>query len=259
MIALIVALGGVGYTAVKLPRNSVGLDQLRKSAVTESKLARGAVTSLKIKDKSVTGDDIDPAALAKVPTSATADRAKVADAVAGQQIANVAATVPFGGFARVIGGDGGLEVFATCSISGSLLLSAKSASENAQLRASVVSAQSMTRTSPRRGGDGLRRRRARDHDDRLSRGRRSRHDRGPRLRRADRNADLHGRRDAHAHLNDGRRVCAHRAVHSTAEVPSRPWKYPCRTGRHFVFPCDRDRLSPDRYAQLRLIAWPATS
>lgn len=142
MIALIVALGGVGYTAVKLPRNSVGRDQLRKSAVTESKLARGSVTSLKIKDKSVTGADIDPAAIPKVPTSATADRAKVADEVAGQQIANVAATVPLGGSARVIGGDGGLEVFAACSISGSLLLSARSASEHAQLRASVVSASS---------------------------------------------------------------------------------------------------------------------
>ena len=147
IIALIVALGGVGYTAVKIPRNSVGRDQLRKSAVTESKLAKGAVTSSKIKDSSIKGADIDPAALPKVPTSATADRAKVADEVAGQRVSNVAATVPLGGFARVVGGDGGLEVYATCSLSGSLLVSVKSASEHAQLRASVVSASTPPATA----------------------------------------------------------------------------------------------------------------
>jgi hypothetical protein len=147
IIALIVALGGVGYTAVKIPRNSVGRDQLRKSAVTESKLAKGAVTSSKIKDSSIKGADIDPAALPKVPTSATADRAKVADEVAGQRVSNVAATVPLGGFARVVGGDGGLEVWATCSLSGSLLVSVKSASEHAQLRASVVSASTPPATA----------------------------------------------------------------------------------------------------------------
>lgn len=142
IIALIVALGGVGYTAVKLPRNSVGREQLRTAAVSESKLARGAVTGAKIRDKSLTGADIDPAALAKVPTAVSADRAKVADELAGQHVGNVAATIPLGGFARVIGGDGGLEVYATCNTTGSLLLTAKSVTDHAQLRAGVVRGQS---------------------------------------------------------------------------------------------------------------------
>ena len=140
IIALLIALGGVGYTAVKLPRNSVGRAQLRSAAVTESKLARGAVTGAKVKDRSLTGVDIDPAALPKVPTSATADRAKLADEVAGQHVGGASATIPLGGFARVVGGDGGLEVIATCSTAGSLLLTARSASAHALLRASVVSA-----------------------------------------------------------------------------------------------------------------------
>src|SRR4051794_24780517 len=46
-IALFVALGGVGYAAIKLPRNSVGARQLRKNAVSSSK----------VKDKSLTASD----------------------------------------------------------------------------------------------------------------------------------------------------------------------------------------------------------
>lgn len=147
IIALVVALGGVGYTAVKLPKNSVGRDQLRRAAVSQSKLARGAVTGAKVKDGSLTGADIAPAALAKVPAALLADRAKVADEVAGQRVAGVASTIPLGGTARVVGGDPGLEVHATCSPSGSLLLIARSTTEHALLRASVVSASTPPATA----------------------------------------------------------------------------------------------------------------
>jgi hypothetical protein len=37
-LALVVALGGTGYAAVSLPRNSVGTDQLRAGAVTSPKV-----------------------------------------------------------------------------------------------------------------------------------------------------------------------------------------------------------------------------
>ena len=37
-LALVVALGGTGYAAVSLPRNSVGTDQLRAGAVTSAKV-----------------------------------------------------------------------------------------------------------------------------------------------------------------------------------------------------------------------------
>lgn len=38
-VALVVALGGVGYAATKLPKNSVGSKQLKKHAVTPSKVS----------------------------------------------------------------------------------------------------------------------------------------------------------------------------------------------------------------------------
>jgi hypothetical protein len=45
--ALIVALGGTSYAVVKLPRNSVGTRQIRKRAVTLSKINAGARKALR--------------------------------------------------------------------------------------------------------------------------------------------------------------------------------------------------------------------
>jgi hypothetical protein len=53
IIALIVALGGTGYAATKLPTNSVGSAQLAKGAVRNADLAGGAVTSSKVRDGSL--------------------------------------------------------------------------------------------------------------------------------------------------------------------------------------------------------------
>ena len=44
-VALIVALGGTSYAALKLPRNSVGNKQLRPSAVTSGKVRNGSLTA----------------------------------------------------------------------------------------------------------------------------------------------------------------------------------------------------------------------
>jgi hypothetical protein len=41
-IALFVALGGVGYAATSLPKNSVGTRQLKKAAVTPAKLSKAS-------------------------------------------------------------------------------------------------------------------------------------------------------------------------------------------------------------------------
>ncbi|MEA2421652.1 MAG: hypothetical protein QOF55_751 [Thermoleophilaceae bacterium] len=43
LIALFVALGGTGYAALKLPKNSVGSKQIKKNAVTSSKVANGSL------------------------------------------------------------------------------------------------------------------------------------------------------------------------------------------------------------------------
>ena len=69
MIALIVALGGTGYAAIKLPKNSVGTRQLKNNAVTGAK----------VKNKSLTGADINLGSLGKVPSATDADHAANAD------------------------------------------------------------------------------------------------------------------------------------------------------------------------------------
>jgi hypothetical protein len=75
LIALFVALGGTGYAAIKLPKNSVGSKQIKKNAVTAAKVKKNAVTGAKVKDDSLTGADVLEAALAKVPSAASADSA----------------------------------------------------------------------------------------------------------------------------------------------------------------------------------------
>ena len=54
VVALFVALGGTGYAAFSLPKNSVGSKQLKNNAVTTSKIKNGAVTAGKINTSGLT-------------------------------------------------------------------------------------------------------------------------------------------------------------------------------------------------------------
>jgi hypothetical protein len=65
IIALIVSMGGTGYAAFTLPRNSVGTKQLRN----------GSVTAAKVKRHSLTGAQINLKKLGTVPTARNAGRA----------------------------------------------------------------------------------------------------------------------------------------------------------------------------------------
>jgi hypothetical protein len=67
-LALLVALGGTGYAAIKLPANSVGTKQLK----------RGAVTGVKVKSNTLTGTQINESRLGRVPSAATAATATTA-------------------------------------------------------------------------------------------------------------------------------------------------------------------------------------
>jgi hypothetical protein len=80
VIALLVALGGTGYAAMRVPANSVGTRQLRDGAVTRSKIRTGAVTSAGVKNRSLTGTDINLKKLGTVPEANSASRAVVAGA-----------------------------------------------------------------------------------------------------------------------------------------------------------------------------------
>jgi hypothetical protein len=55
--ALVVALGGTSYAAVKLSAGSVGTKQLKNNAVTAKKLKKNAVTGAKVKNHSLSAGD----------------------------------------------------------------------------------------------------------------------------------------------------------------------------------------------------------
>ncbi len=65
---LFILLGGGAYAATKLPKNSVGTAQLKKSAVTGAK----------VKDGSLSGSDIDLATLGTVPSASSSGSANTA-------------------------------------------------------------------------------------------------------------------------------------------------------------------------------------
>jgi hypothetical protein len=58
LVALFVALGGTGYAAITLPRNSVGSSQIRRHAVGQTDLKTGAVTSRALHDRSIRLGDL---------------------------------------------------------------------------------------------------------------------------------------------------------------------------------------------------------
>ncbi len=74
VIALVVALGGVSYAAINIPKNSVGSKQLKKNSVTTKKLKKkavnrsrlrsDAVNSAKVKDGTLLRNDFEPGQLA---------------------------------------------------------------------------------------------------------------------------------------------------------------------------------------------------
>ncbi len=69
-LALVIALGGTSYAAIKLPANSVGGAQIKSGAVAGSDIRSNAVTSSKVKDGSLTSRDFAAGQLAAGPAGA---------------------------------------------------------------------------------------------------------------------------------------------------------------------------------------------
>jgi hypothetical protein len=67
LIALFVALGGTGYAALALPKNSVGSAQLRPGAVKNRDLAANVVTGPKVKRRSLDASDFKANSLPQGP------------------------------------------------------------------------------------------------------------------------------------------------------------------------------------------------
>jgi hypothetical protein len=66
LVALFLSVGGVGYAATSLPRNSVGTSQIRSEAVTYKKIRPGNVGSVRLANEGVTYRKIHPGAVGKV-------------------------------------------------------------------------------------------------------------------------------------------------------------------------------------------------
>jgi hypothetical protein len=83
-LALLVALGGTGYAAIKLPANSVGTKQLKRSAVT----------GVKVKSNTLGGTQINESKLGRVPSATRATSADTATTAMNATSATSATSAP---------------------------------------------------------------------------------------------------------------------------------------------------------------------
>jgi hypothetical protein len=105
-VALFVALGGTGYAAFSLPKNSVGTKQLKNNAVTTSKIKNNAVTTSKIKNGTVTASKINTSGLT-APNALHANNADNATSAATAANANQLGGVAAASYAQTSSLSGG--------------------------------------------------------------------------------------------------------------------------------------------------------
>jgi hypothetical protein len=92
-IAVFLVLGGASaFAAAELGKNSVGPRQLKSKSVTTGKIANNAVNGAKVAKHSLTGEDINLAALGTVPAATSAGSAGNANTLAGHSASCPAAT-----------------------------------------------------------------------------------------------------------------------------------------------------------------------
>lgn len=100
LLALFVALGGTGYAAIVLPKNSVGTKQIKPGAVSTLDIRRDTIRSSDVHTRTLTGDDIRRNAITdkeiKESTLATVPRASVADTLNGFTAFQLKVTCPTG-------------------------------------------------------------------------------------------------------------------------------------------------------------------
>lgn len=90
LLALFAALSGSAYAA--LGKNTVGTKQLKQKAVTTGKIANNAVNGAKVAPGSLSGEDINLAALGTVPSATNAAQAANAGTVGGHSASCPGAT-----------------------------------------------------------------------------------------------------------------------------------------------------------------------
>jgi hypothetical protein len=98
LVALFVALGGTGYAALRLPRNSVGTIQLQNGAVVAAKIRNGTIVGSKLRNGAVTAGKINTKGLS-VPNAVHATTALNALSAAAATSATSATTATSAGTA----------------------------------------------------------------------------------------------------------------------------------------------------------------
>ena len=124
--ALVVAVGGatpLGEAAWNqvVPRNSVGTPQLKRNAVTSSKIAPNVVRTAHVVNSSLLVEDFKPGQIPQGPKGDKGDRGPTGPVgISGYEIVRVSTTVPANGLVnaqagcpsgkRVIGGAGNVQL-----------------------------------------------------------------------------------------------------------------------------------------------------
>jgi len=104
-VALFVALGGTSYAAITLPANSVGTEQIKKSAVTGAKVKNATLTGAKIASATLTGAKIADATLTGVDIADGAVGPAKFGTVPGARVRRVAAVTLTSGVTAVLSYD----------------------------------------------------------------------------------------------------------------------------------------------------------
>lgn len=143
VIALIIALGGASYAALKIPRNSVGVNQLKKNSVSAPKLRKGSVNTAKVKDQSIRSRDLAPGVIPGATWRGERDSSTLLDLTTGS-LQTVASTpeLPAGSYlvwsrANVLGSAGSSTII--CSL-------ASDAAQNVTIAPNAVFPLSMVGT-----------------------------------------------------------------------------------------------------------------
>jgi hypothetical protein len=87
-LALCLAIGGVSYAAVKLPKNSVTSQTIKNAQVKNADLAKNAVTSAKIKNGTVADADLAGGIGGAKLADGSVAGSKLADGIAGGKLAD---------------------------------------------------------------------------------------------------------------------------------------------------------------------------
>lgn len=136
-LCLFALLGGIGYAAAKIPKDSVGSRQIKD----------GSVKGVDVRDDGLTGADIAEGSLGKVDSASqadsaasaqSADQADAAGSVDGVGFASIDAEFPLNQPPTTVLDLGGLQLKATCTIIDGVTVRADTTVNDALLHASVL-------------------------------------------------------------------------------------------------------------------------